>query len=600
MCGIAGAIGICDDGALVKQMTAALRHRGPDSVGHCSRGMYHIGAARLNIIDLTAGAQPIYNETGRACVVFNGEIYNHRELRADLQRKGHTFKTQTDTEVIIHLYEEMGDDLVRDLRGMFAFAVFDGSRVLLARDRLGIKPLYFATNPGQQLFLFASEIKAIIRHPGFAPRLDLQTLADAIALGHAVDDRTFFEGVRSLRPGHTLVVSCNDGLQVGTPRSYYSADVVRDEGADLDEMQAALEHTVDRAVLAHLGGDVEVGLTLSGGIDSSILALFARRHVQRPMSTFAVADHDEHADVVQAKRVAQMIGSTHQTVVMSFDDYLDVIPGLIESEEQPTSLYGAPFYFLCRVIANRIKATLHGEGADELFGGYEQYLDREARVSQIRRRLPLLKHLGVAPSDRAVESIKRLSAPNGFDEYLRHLFADNMGDPLERQHLVPVDKCAMAAGLEIRVPYLDAAVVELANTMPLDFLVRPDLGIRKYILRRLVLSRFGNGMMDVVLREKLGAPAAGKAHLERFTRLCNEILPDKYVISHEFGRCFPSKRELILFDMFLEVFMKHRGDGAAMGSVVDFIRTRDVGSTVSGAARHRAVSRTPEVKAHLL
>jgi len=596
MCGIAGAIGICDDGALVKGMTAALRHRGPDGAGHCSRGAYHVGATRLSIIDLTGGGQPIYNETRRACVVFNGEIYNHRELRAGLQRKGHTFTTQTDTEVIIHLYEEVGDELVRYLRGMFAFAVFDGSRVLLARDRLGIKPLYFATNPGQQLFLFASEIKAIIRHPGFAPRLDLQTLADTIALGHAVDDQTFFEGVRSLRPGHTLVVSSSDGLQVGTPRSYCTADVVREDDADLDEMQAALELALDRAVIAHLDADVEVGLTLSGGIDSSILALFASRHVQRPISTFAVADHDGHADVLQARRVAEMIGSAHQTVVMSFDDYLDVIPGLIEGEEQPSSLYGAPFYFLCRAIARRIKATLHGEGADELFGGYEQYLDREVRLSQIRRRLPLLKYLGVAPSDRAVECMKRLSAPSGFGEYLQNLFTDSMGDPLERQHLVPVDKCAMATGLEVRVPYLDAAVVELAKRMPLHFLVRPDLGIRKYILRRLVLSRFGTGMMDIVLREKLGAPAAGKVHFERFTRLCNENLPDEYVMSHEFGRCFASKRELLLFDMFLEVFMKQRGNSAGMGSVVDFIKAR---GRIGVRTATRPVNRNPDAKAHL-
>ena len=579
-------------------MTAALGHRGPDGTGHCSRGRYHVGATRLSIIDLTGGDQPIYNETGSACVVLNGEIYNHRELRADLQKQGHIFKTRTDTEVIIHLYEEKGDDFVRDLRGMFAFAVFDGSRVLLGRDRLGIKPLYFAADPAQQLFLFASEIKAIIRHPGFAPRLDLQTLADRIALGHAVEDQTFFEGVRSLCPGHTLVISCNDGLDVGTPRRYSSAEVVRDDDADLDETQAALELTLDRAVLSHLGGDVEVGLTLSGGIDSSVLALLTRRHVRQPISTFAVADHDGHADVMQASRVAEMVGSTHQTVVMSFDDYLDVIPSLIESEEQPSSLYGAPFYFLCRAVANRVKATLHGEGADELFGGYEQYLDREVRLSQIRRCLPFLKYLGVAPSERAVGAIKRLAAPHGFDQYLENLFADSMGDPLERQHLVPVDKCAMAAGLEVRVPYLDAAVVDLVSRMPLNFLVRPDLGIRKYILRRLVLSRFGTGMMDIVLREKLGAPAAGKVHFDRFTRLCNELLPDEYVTTHEFGRCFGSKRELILFDMFLEVFMKRRGNSAEVGGIVEFIKARGRAG-VRSAARHRAGTRVPEAKAHL-
>ena len=593
MCGIAGAIGIQDGGALVERMTASLVHRGPDGAGYCSRGRHHLGATRLSIVDLGAGVQPVYNETGQICVVFNGEIYNHRALRAELERKGHSFRTQTDTEVIVHLYEEVGDDVVRHLQGMFAFALLDGTRVLLARDPLGIKPLYFARVPDAPLFLFASEIKAILRHRGLTPQLDLQTLADAMMVGHPVGDETFFEGIRSLQPGHTLAVSFDEGLKVEAPRRYYSWSAAREENANLNDMQGELEAALDRAVQTHLDADVEVGLTLSGGIDSSVLGLLAQRHLQCPLRTFAVADHAEHADLVQAAHVARMIGSNHQTVVITFDDYLEVIPSLIASEEQPSSLYGVPFHFLCRTVSRSVKATLHGEGADELFGGYAPYIDRYSRLTFIKERLPLLGSLGVSPSKAAVESIRRLATAESFDDYLEQLFADNMGDPLERQHLVPIDKCAMASGVEIRVPYLDPAVVDCARRMPLAFLVRPELLIRKFILRRLALSRFGVGLLEVALREKLGAPAAGKVHHERFTRMCNELLPDDYVTHHELGRCFSSKRELVLFDMFNEVFMKHRGDGAAMGSALDFIRSRSGGRSTRAAERSESAARVP-------
>ena len=580
-------VGVHDGGRLIRDMTAALRHRGPDGAGHCSQGVYHLGATRLSIIDPAGGVQPVYNEAGDACVVFNGEIYNHRELRAELQRKGHVFRTSTDTEVIIHLYEEMGDRCVESLDGMFAFAVLDGARIFLARDRLGIKPLFVTVVPETNLFLFASEIKSLLRCPAVTPRLDTQALADAIALGHPVGEETFFEGIRSLQPGHTMVVSHAPDLRIEAPKPYYQRDLVRAASGNFEDAQATLEEVLDHAVATHLAADVDVALTLSGGIDSSLLALLASRQGHHPLLTFAVADHEEHADVQQALRVATMIGSTHETVIMSFEDYLETIPGLIAGEEQPCSLYGVPYHFLCRVIAQRVKVSLHGEGADELFGGYVPYIDRQARLSYITKRLPFLKHLAVKPSDRAFDTIERLSSPGSFEDYLRQLFYVNMGDPLERQHLVPVDKCAMASGLEMRVPYLDSAVVRFAGELPLSFLVRPDLSIRKYILRHLVLSRFGMGMADVVMRQKFGAPSAGVVLLDRFDRLCDEILPDKYVSSHEFGGCFSTKRELLVFDMFLEIFMKHRGDCAAVGGVMEFLHAR-AGCKTARAAGARA------------
>ena len=576
MCGIAGVVGTRDSG-LIHRMTTALRHRGPDGTGHCSRSAAHVGATRLSIIDPAASAQPVYNETGQICVVFNGEIYNHQELRADLVRKGHVFRTRTDTETIVHLYEEMGDDCVHRLRGMFAFAVLDAAddaRLFLARDRLGIKPLYYTRLAEEGIFLFASEIKALLQYPGLTPRLDVQALADSVALGHLVGDATFFEGVRSLCPGHTLVVQCGDEARVEAPRPYFAREVARDPGLGFEEAEAALGTALERAVETHLAADVEVGLTLSGGIDSAVLAFLAAPRLDRPLRTFTLADHDDHPDILQAAQVARAVGAEHRQIVVKLDDYLAAIPALIATEEQPTRLYGLPFYLLCREVAREVKACLHGEGADELFGGYREYGSKEARIAPIVQRLPRLKQLGVAPSEQALVTIRRLSSARGFDEYLQRIFEVNMGDPLERQHLVPVDKCAMAASLEMRVPYLDDGVIDLVARMPLRFLVRSDLGVKKYILRRLALKRFGPEIIDVVLREKLGAPASGVVLLDRFDQMCDETLPDDYLARHSYGCCFTSKRELLLFDMFLEIFMKHRGDTSAIGDVTSFMRSR--------------------------
>ncbi|KYF55846.1 hypothetical protein BE08_04990 [Sorangium cellulosum] len=574
--------GALHDGALIERMTAALRHRGPDGCGHAVRGSARVGATRLSVIDPAANPQPVYNETDQICVAFNGEIYNHRELRAELERKGHVFRTRTDTEVVVHLYEEMGDDCVRRLHGMFAFAILDGARLLLARDRLGIKPLHYVLLPEAQTFLFASEIKSILQHPSFTPRLDVQAFADSIALGFPVGDETFFEGVKSLLPGCTMVVTQGgERVHVEEPRRYYTLDFTRDDGMTFEEAERQMEAELERAVETHLAADVEVGLTLSGGLDSTVLALLASERLERPLLTFTVGDHEGYADVVQAGHVAKMVGSEHECHIVSFEEYLSAIPGLIAAEERPSSLHGMSSYLLCRRVAQRVKACLHGEGADEIFGGYRDYVSRESRLAVIRERLPLLKRLGVPPSARAIATIERISSARTSEDYLARIFEANMTDALERQHLAPVDRYSMASSLEMRVPYLDDGVFELAGRIPLSYLVRSDIGVRKYILRRFTLRRFGLQAVDIVLREKLGAPIAGLHLLDRFDTLCEETLPDDYLAKHELGFCFGAKRELLLFEMFIETFMKHRGDPGAVGSVRDFLNDR----TTASAAR---------------
>ncbi|WP_214411215.1 asparagine synthase (glutamine-hydrolyzing) [Sphaerisporangium fuscum] len=577
MCGIAGTVGTTGAGA-VEQMTLALSHRGPDGRGWTGAGAARVGATRLAIVDPAAGSQPISDETGTIHLVFNGEIYNHRELRAELAARGHRFRTRCDSEVVLHLYEEHGEGCVQRLRGMFAFAVLHGDRLFLARDRLGIKPLYYALVPETPAFLFASEAKAILPRLGRRPRLDRQAFADLVVLGHLVGDQTLFDGVRALPPGHTMRVSFAGALQVEPPAPYHSSDSARDDAMTYEEAEERLAAAFEDAVRTHLAADVEVGFTLSGGIDSTLLALFAREQTDLPLRTFTVADHAEHPDIVQAETVAKLIGSDHRTCVLDAGSYLETIPALVRSEEGPASLFGASFQYLCGRIAGEVKACVHGEGADELFGGYPEYLDRGYRARSFQRRLGLLKRLGTAPSDLAAQTIVRLSAAGPFDEHLRAVFEVNLGDPLQRLHLDVVDRCAMSAGLEMRVPYLDDPMVELARRIPLRHLVRADIGVRKYILRRLALRRFapvyGPAVVDVVLREKLGAPSSGVRRLQEFDQLCESRLPGDYLDRHELGFCFTAKRQLLMFEYFCEAFMEHHGDVDAVGGILDFIESR--------------------------
>lgn len=583
MCGIAGVVGT-DDQSYLRGMTSALRHRGPDAEGLYSLGPFHLGSARLSIIDPSAGAQPVFNESGNIAVVLNGEIYNHRTLRSSLERRGHRFTTSTDTEVLVHLYEEEGIDFVQHLQGMFAFALLDGSRLILARDRLGIKPLFYSFPPRGNLFFFASEIKALLRCPEVEPELNLQALANNVVLTHPVGGETFFEGIHSLPCGNSMIVHLGHQVLVDAPKPFFALECHRDQQMNFEDALSALDNALTQAVESHLSADVEIGVTLSGGLDSTILAMLASHHAEYPLSTFAIGDHKAHPDLEQAALISGMIGSNHQTVVLTFDQYLATIPNLIGAEEQPSSLLGLPFYYLCTQIAHQLKVCLHGEGADELFGGYTDFLDRYSRITHIRERLPILKRLGIAPCGRAIHIAEQLASGTTFDQYLTNLFDLNMREPLERHHLTPVDRYAMASGIEMRVPYLDNGLIDLVTRMPIRFLVRPDLGIRKYILRHFALKRFGSQMADVVLREKLGAPSAGTHFLMRFDRLCNELLPDSYVKKHDFGFCFPNKRRLLLFDLFLEIFMRRRGKYSEVGNVMDFIQERSTSTRLASLA----------------
>jgi len=578
MCGIAGVVGQRDP--LLLRMTSSLLHRGPDGSSSHSRGRLQISATRLAIIDPPAGADLIYNETKSICIAFNGEIYNHLKLREDLVHRGHQFSTLTDTEVIVHLYEEFSENSFSLLQGMFAFALCDRDRLLLVRDSLGIKPLYYTYIPSTRQLLFASEIKSILQSPNVIPKLDEQTLADFSVLSHAVGTSTFFEGIRCLAPGNFIELrATNMGVTIGEQRSYLSPKPQRSHSIGIVQAEDRLWQVLNGAVESHMAADVPVGIALSGGLDSTVLAFLSKSYRSEPLKTFTIADSEAHPDLVKAAFVAKELGADHSPLVVSFEDYVRMIPSYICAEEQPNRLYGMTFFMLCRHMSNHVKACLHGEGADELFGGYSQYVSPQPRITHVKKRLNTLTSFGLSISPAATEVVAKLKETTQKENGLQFIFDLNQADALERHHLDHVDRCSMAFGLEVRVPYLDKSVLELVNSLPLNFLVTERLRIQKYLLRRLCVDRFGPATASIVSRPKLGAPSACRNHLDHFNRAFAESMPDSYIHSHRYGKLFDNKLQLLVIDLFVELFTIHRGDLSTFGTLTNFFLKQSGQST---------------------
>src|SRR2546428_6577110 len=386
MCGIVGIAKLDPresvDEARVKRMRDVLRHRGPDGEGLLIDGPVGLGMRRLAIVDVAGGQQPMANEDRTVWIVYNGEVYNHAALRPGLERRGHTYATRSDTETILHLYEEEGERCVERLQGMFAFAIWDSvrGRLLLARDRLGIKPLYYAW--ADEELLFASEIKAILAAGAVRPALTEAILPEFLAAGFTAGPETFFNGVRKLLPGRTLSWSPAEGF---AERRYWRLP------RDLDDAPTTLEGRarevraqLDAAVRSHLMSDVPLGLFLSGGIDSSGLAALMAPMVKEPIRTFAVGFDDPEAnELAYARLAARSVGAEHREVVVSPSQFFDALPNLVWHEDEPIAFPSSvALYFVSRLAREHVKVVLTGEGADELFLGYNRY-----RVTAWNKRL---------------------------------------------------------------------------------------------------------------------------------------------------------------------------------------------------------------------
>jgi asparagine synthase (glutamine-hydrolysing) len=520
MCGIAGIVAR-DPGARVDErrlarMRDALRHRGPDGSGLLVDGPVGLVHTRLAIVDVARGEQPMSNEAGDVWVTFNGEIYNHADLRPGLQAAGHRYRTRCDTETIVHLYEERGEDVVDALRGMFAFAIWDRprQRLLLARDRLGIKPLYYRVDEHE--LLFASEIKALLAASGERPVFNDAVLPEFLSTRFVSGDETFFRGVRKLLPGHVLAWSPGEPPR---PRRYWQLPDPRP--ATAAPSAADLRERLEAAVSSHLMSDVPLGVFLSGGIDSSALAALAARATSEPLQTFAVGFAEADAnELPYARLVANHIGARHREVTVTPESFFEALPHALWHEDEPMAFSSSvPLFLLARLAREHVKVVLTGEGADELFLGYNRYRVTRwnARLGQpywaampaaARRAVrgavralpaPLARvarrsFLGLEPGIRGVyhenfavfplaaqERLLRRGRFAGCDPYATQTayFEEASGGLLDRlgraelrsyllELLMKQDQMSMASSIESRVPFLDDRLVEHVVALPGD------------------------------------------------------------------------------------------------------------------------------------
>jgi asparagine synthase (glutamine-hydrolysing) len=411
MCGICGAIGFDSreiGEASVRRMLSAIVHRGPDGEGFLNATSVVAGSRRLSIIDLPGGGQPIWNETGTLAVFFNGEIYNFRELRADLQSRGHSFRTNSDTEVIVHAYEEWGETSPTKLRGMFAFAIVEmpqgrgghAAGVFLARDPLGIKPLYYAHSKAG--FLFSSEVRSLLASGQVAPQLAVQAIPAFLLFGSVCEPMTMVENVFSLPPGHSMAIRASGQMEVATPKQYWdfprqsrklsSAQTSSRDASPAGRAAYAREvrSLLDDAVRSHLIADVPVGVFLSSGVDSTAIAALATR-IQGGIHTFTVAFPDiQYSEAEVARATAKRLGTVHQELSLSGSDMAGRLDEAIAALDQP-SMDGINSYFVSWAARHAgLKVALSGLGSDELFGGYTSFraTAQVTRIAKIARFIP--------------------------------------------------------------------------------------------------------------------------------------------------------------------------------------------------------------------
>jgi len=547
MCGIFGLFNTDAstpaDVRVLDRMGDVLAHRGPDGGGVYTDHGFGMGMRRLSIIDLKTGDQPLANEDGSVWVVFNGEIYNYRELTAELLAKGHRFATASDTEVLVHLYEEHGEACVDRLRGMFAFAIWQPSRrtLFLARDRLGIKPLYYAQTP--KGVVFGSELKALAACPQTPRTVNRHGVAAYLQYGYVPDPLTIIDGVAKLAPGHTLTV--REG-RAGVPRRYWDATASFRNSAPPGpeaEVSEALWLRLRDAVRSHLVSDVPVGAFLSGGVDSSTVVAIMAAEVGVPVKTFSVGfEEPDYDELGYARRVAERFGTEHHELVVGPAD-LGLLDDLLGKFDEPFADPSAiPTYLVSRLARQHVKVVLSGDGGDELFAGYDRYM-----VDHRRRHLGRLGDLGLGGGLRVLSAalpegtpgknfIYNMSLPR-MERYLdaisvfppralRHLLCPSMTlevaapfdpaqsaglDPLSRLQaldlrtylpgdiLAKVDRMTMANSLEARVPLLDHHLVEFACRLPARLRLRS--GQTKYLLKRTLGGRLPR---EVLMRPKQG------------------------------------------------------------------------------------------------
>ena len=548
MCGIAGFMGQVENRAdVIRNMTEVITHRGPDSDGFFTDDNISMGFRRLSIIDLGAGHQPIYNEDKSLVLTFNGEIYNYKDLRKEIIAKGHKFYTDTDSEVLVHGFEEWKEDMLPKLRGMFGFAIYNtkDNSLFIARDFFGIKPMHY-TQIGND-FVYASEIKSILEYPKFEKKFNRKALDSYLSFQYAVPPETFFEGVYCLMPGHYLWYK--DG-EVETTR-YFEARFNPDEEMTEEEAVDRIEKVFENSVNAHKIADVEVGCFLSSGVDSSYVSTYFA-----DQKTFTVGFDfgEKYNEISWAKNLSEKIGVEHHTHLISSEEFWDAVPTVQYHMDQPLADPSCiALYFVSRLASHYVKVVLSGEGADELFGGYTCYNDpRVFKIYQtivphcirkairaICRKLPDIK--GRDYLIRACDKLEERYIGNAFmydykqkQELLKDPSIATRPQDLTRKYyyrcrkyddvtkmqyldinmwmvgdiLLKADRMSMANSLELRVPFLDKEVFKVASSLPTK--LRCNKHNTKYAMRKAAVRHMPEATAE---KEKLGFPVPTRVWL---------------------------------------------------------------------------------------
>lgn len=578
MCGICGIFDTYQrnriDKETLQKMCDVLKHRGPDDEGMFIDKNIGLGHRRLSIIDLSAGHQPMHNEDNSVWIVFNGEIYNHQELRAKLEKKGHRYYTLSDTESIIHSYEERGDECVNELRGMFAFCIWDAkkNKLLLARDRIGIKPLYYIFKDGR--LLFASEIKSILQDKDIAREVNLKALHNYLTLQYVPAPETIFKGINKLLPGH--IVSCTvDGMEI---KKYWELYLLKGEIIQSENYYSQrLLELLKESVKLRLMSDVPLGAFLSGGIDSSAVVGIMSQLMTQPVKTFSIGfdvgseDKKEgYNELEYARTISKYFQTDHHEEIVNAKDIYQYLPKTIWYFDEPLADYaGIPTYLISMLARKYVTVVLTGEGADELFGGYERYhgerlIHYYQKIPNLLREemiAPLVKSLpGLSKAKKLVERASiplkvRYTSSCAFDykqrqnlytedfkqeigqiefvdvfnsyfedklqDYLNTIFYTDIKTWLPDDLLMKVDKMSMMTSLEARVPYLDHHLVEFCCNIPGNLKIR---GITlKYILKKALRNFLPK---EIIYRKKHGFTLPVKIWFKNELQELSKILVD--------------------------------------------------------------------------
>jgi len=553
MCGICGILYFGRERnveeALLRKMCASIIHRGPDDEGILIDKNIGIGIRRLSIIDLTAGHQPIHNEDETVWIICNGEIYNYKEIRKELKEAGHRFYTNSDTEVIVHLYEEFGENCVQRLNGMFAFSIWDKrkKRLFAARDRLGVKPFYYSID--KEKFIFGSEIKAILEDKEINREVDPQALNDYLTFRYVPCPLTMFKGIRKLPPGHLIIIDEGKFVLKEYWDLKFSVDRRKTEADFASELLERLEESVKKRLMS----DVPLGVFLSGGLDSSAITGLMSRLVSEPVKTFSVAfdGHEDCNELDYARQISDLYHTDHHELVIDHNDFTAFLPGFIWHMDEPVADPASiPLYYISKLAKNYVTVLLSGEGGDEVLAGYSYWKvvlyqklqsiyekfpgffkktvnainEKTMRINFFKRsNLPAEKRdlysatgvfdeeekkifcterlLGVAGIEPSWNILRECFNKVKDESYLNKILYLDTKTWLPEELLMKADKMTMATSVELRVPFLDYTFVEFCATIPPS--LKTKIGVNKYIFKKAVSSFVPKG---IIKRKKMGFP----------------------------------------------------------------------------------------------